>query len=192
MSSSETAIANRALNLLGAARIDTMDSDTPNARAISKVFSGCREEVLQAYDWGFARARALLAVSSVPSPVFEFAYYFQKPGDCLQVRRCQSGDSRDPVAYIEEGQFIASSEEELYLCYTKDVTSTGYFPPLFVTALAYRMAIECCYSVTKSTKLLPELRSGYAFAISEAQRVDSAHQHRVIVKKNDPWTQARI
>lgn len=189
---SETAIANEALNFLGASRIDTLDAAVPNSQAMAKVIVSARETTLQAYDWPFARGRALLeTTTAVPGFDEDYQYAFQKPVDCLQVRACIDPTSEASVEYIEVEALILSNEESLYLRYTKRVTATGLFPALFCTAMAYQMAIRGCYSVTKSAKLLPELRAGYSYALSEAQRVDAVHQSRKRKTRKSPWTLAR-
>lgn len=84
MTQSITAIANRALQLVGATSIANLADNTPEAREVSRAYDACRHAELRAHTWSFAIARAALAADTEP-PTFGARYRYALPADCLRV-----------------------------------------------------------------------------------------------------------
>lgn len=91
--SSEVEIGNLALDAMGArATISSFSESSAEARAISRQYAPCRDEILGAAHWNFARKQVSLTLlrdatatpaGAVPQPwLYEYVY----PSDCIQAR----------------------------------------------------------------------------------------------------------
>lgn len=161
---SEADIANLALGRLriGAFISDLDDSSTP-ARLCSQFFSQCRQEVLQAFPWGFAkRAEALALVSSQTFP--GWTYVYQYPSSCLKVLHVTDENGiRFVKSFYSDREYsqlqllmpwdqalkddnasrvLLSDVPDAWAIYTVDLDNVGTFPPDFVSAFADRLAME--------------------------------------------------
>lgn len=147
---SEVDIANGALIALGK---DTISSLAEN-KEIQSQFAIVRDAVLAAHPWNFAKERASLAADPT-APDFGFARRFQIPANplCLRVWKLDP-DSHGDAKWVREGQNILTDEAApLNIEYISQVTATGLFAPLFVTAfsafLAWRVGPRLQASRTK-------------------------------------------
>jgi len=129
-----------------------------------------RDAVLRAYDWNFAAARASLPALATPPP-FEFSNAYKLPSDCLQVRSVYQGDGCRWK--VEARQLLANWGTSIPITYTKLVTDPTQFDPLFVAALATRIAADICAAVTESTTRAQGLWQVYNQKLQEARRRDA-------------------
>lgn len=190
---SEVEIANKALGYLGAKQIVSLQQEQPNAITCERYFDSVRDEVLQLFDWSFARATATLETTVSPSPDFnpEWNNAFQLPTDFIQDRKVWN--ALEVIIDFEiQGTYVLTNEDTVYLKYTKIIENTGLFSPLFSTAFAYRLAIEIQELVTggKNARLRARLESGLAYALSQAEKMDGRRQNKTDTS-NDSWTNAR-
>jgi len=78
-------IANLSLSRIGTrSSIADLTEDSPEARGFNTVYEQCRDETLEAVDWGFPRARRYLA--DLGTPPVDWQYRYAYPGDCLKIR----------------------------------------------------------------------------------------------------------
>lgn len=194
---SSTSIANRALQMVGAAAILALTDNTPEARAANNCYDACRRAELRAHRWNFARKRALLAPSATP-PAFGYTYSFPLPTDCLYVPLTNDWDSDWEV----EGRAILTNSGNspdsatppdgtvLALAYVADVTDPPLFDPLFCEALAARMAVEMVERLTQSNQKAQDMQGRYKFAIAEASSANAFEQLAQDPPEDD-WIAAR-
>lgn len=122
-----------------------------------------RREILEHFDWSFARRRKALTEVANNSDIWQYAY--TRPSECLKERRIlpaytQPGGSaflgqQLPVAnrsamnagteqggaeFIVENGVIYTNEPEAVLIYTVDVTDTTKYPASFLPALSHLLA----------------------------------------------------
>src|SRR5690606_16046901 len=97
---------------------------------------------------------ALMPVSTV-----NWLYTYQYPTDCLRAMYLTYPGNRRPdekvqpqfkVAYGDGGQVILADVEAAQLAYVVRVEDTGRFPPLFVEALAWKLAAVIAMSITNT------------------------------------------
>lgn len=142
---SEVTICNLALGRLGdRATVSSLSPPEGSAQAqhCAMFYPLARNSTLQDHDWSFARTRATLANLLVDPPE-SWLYGYEKPADCLQPRvllRPGQTDDNDGEVYLLEGTAIYSNTEDVSLRYTQLVTDPNQFSPLFVDALAWRLA----------------------------------------------------
>jgi hypothetical protein len=154
---SKTAICNMALGHLGVgqavANVDTERS--AEANACRTYYDAALEATLAAFAWPFATKIDDLALVEA-DPNDEWAYSYQVPSDCLEMRRLLSGirnDSRDTrvpyrIAHGTTGQVIFTDLENAQAEYTVRVTDTNRFASLFALALSFRLASYIAPKVT--------------------------------------------
>lgn len=175
--SSKVEICNLALTKLGAARITSLDDDSKQARALSSIFDATRDAELALHPWSFAIIRASLPASST-APAFEWQRAFPLPADCLHL--VQVGDSfsfydSDTAGAgfdVEGGAVLTDAVSPLLVRYVYRVTNSGLFPPLFVQALACRLALELSEELTQNVSKREAAAMAYREAIREAKRAN--------------------
>lgn len=146
---SPTEICNMSLGRIGAVRINSYDSDgSPNAIHCRLHFWQSMFFVMKSFDWPFARARAELSAHT-STPAFEWDYQYLLPSDFLSMRKNYTeSPSEWPDLRCEiEGDYLMTNDSEVDLKYTKKVTDTAKFDPMF---------IEVAY-LHLTTKLVPPI-----------------------------------
>lgn len=138
-------ICNLALSHFGQdASIDAIEppDGSTEAEHAARFYPIALNELLEEFDWSFARKRATLA--EVANDRDDVAYRYARPADCLKERRLlpdgYSDDQNDGAVYQREGDYIYSDEALATLVYTRLLTDTTKFSPLFVIALSWRLA----------------------------------------------------
>lgn len=185
---SEIEICNLALSYLGQAPITNLLSPqnaTEQLCAINYPFS--RDAILESHDWSFAVARLALTTPDPSTPNWGFNYQFQLPTDVLRVIWC--GDNQNEKEYAQfdwrvEQRFIVTDANPVWIRYVRKVTDTTQYSPLFVQALACRLAMEMCVSITENVALYQRLTAMYGIKLSEAVANDGMQGRSEKIKQN--------
>jgi hypothetical protein len=186
---SVVSICNRALDLLKADPIVSLDETQEAARLCKRNFEPVRDAVLRAYPWNAAETRASLAALSDP-PAWGYDNQFQLPSDCLRVLRLENEDSG--ASYKIEGRRIVTDEEApLNILYLRRVEDPAEFDPLLADAIAARLAADLAYPLTGSTALAQAMLAAYQAKIAEA-RVCDAQEGTPDAFQADDWLESRI
>lgn len=172
-------ICNIALSRIGqSTRIDSLDEQSLAAELCTLHYDECRQQVLRDFDWPFAEARVYLA--DIGSPPVNWQYRYRYPTDCLKARRITipgtetpQADQRIPyqIVYAAGGRAIVTNQEQAELAYTVDVEETGYFDPLFVGALAWKLAAELAMGLQARPENYQAAQQNYQIELSKAQAV---------------------
>jgi hypothetical protein len=156
-------ICNLALSHFGQdASIDAISPPDGSAEAehAARFYPIALNELLQEFDWTFARKRTTLA--ELENDRTDFAYRFARPADCLIERRLlpdgYADDQNDGVVYQREGDSIYSDEPIVTLVYTRTLTDTTKFSPLFVIALSWRLGSYIVGPVLKDPSGATQMR----------------------------------
>lgn len=191
---SEVSICNRALRLLRVQPISSLDEDGEAAGWCAETYGDARDALIAEYPWNFATRRAALPALA-EAPTWGFARAFQLPGDperCLRVLRLEGEPEEEVLPYQVEGRRIVSDEAAplriLYLARVVDPTS---FPPLFVEALAARLAAEGAFHFTGSTSREAQLNELYDRKLALARRFD-AQEGTAPGIVADEWLRSRL
>lgn len=181
--SNDTAIANRALTKIGETRLLGLGDDTNAGRTLNSMFTHVRDAELRRHRWKFAIKRdSLLALATAPA--WGYAYQFPLPNDYLAL--VQVNDFYIRPASKDKGPWTVERSSDgsgtvllsdlaapLYVRYISRVTNAGLFDPLFVEALACKLAYEACEALTQSSTKKKDCADAYRFALDEAARVDA-------------------
>ncbi|MGV6475352.1 hypothetical protein [Azotobacter vinelandii] len=186
--SSVVEICNMALSRIGNSdRIDALDEDTAQAEQCSLFYETTRDFVLRDFHWGFATAFVSLAeVSANPDP--EYPYAYAMPTDCLKARRIvgnvlpesfwpcvNEGWARPVIKPIpfrvingSSNSLIATTISPATLEYTKKIESSELFDPMFVSALAWRLASQIAPALSNNAGIAQTCDAQYQLEIARA------------------------
>lgn len=189
MATSNVAIANRALQKLGAERIESLTQDDPNARSMNAAFEIVRDAELRRYRWSFAIKRASIAADSSDTLWGGWNRY-TLPNDFLMlIRDDETGQAPD---WRVEGLFIITADASpLEIRYVARIEDPTFFDALFIEAFASKLAVETCQEITQSTSKKESAKSDYAFAINEATRLGAIEKPAEEFPE-DSWLNARL
>lgn len=188
MATSETAIANGALQRLGARRIESLTQNHPNARTMAAAFARTRDALLRRYDWNFAIARDSIAADG-DGPTWGSWNRYALPADFIRLIR--DDESGGAVDWKIEGQYILSADAApIEIRYISRVEDPNAFDALFIEALECKLALTCCEEVTQSTAKMQGLTEAYKDAIFEAKRAGAIEKPAQEFPE-DSWLTAR-
>ncbi len=189
--SSVVEIANMALSRIGVSqRIDDLTEASLQAEQCTTFYEHSRDFVLRAdCDWGFATAYSVLARVEVnPSP--EFLYAYAVPVDCLRIRRLvnkafpvvdfpycydqasvlwQRMQAQFRVINGSSNRLIATNAEEVTLEYTLKIDNPELFDPVFVSALAWKLASNIAPALSRDPGIAGSCESQYQAEIMRAR-----------------------
>lgn len=187
---SETDIANLALQRLGVKRITDLTEDSVPAREMNFAYPFTRDAELRDNVWGFAVKRFRLAADST-APEWGRANSFTLPADFLALAPKYPEDL-DPARdwLIENGKILTDDSAPLDGRYVARITDAGLFDPLFVQALASRLAFDLCEKITQSTVRLEALAQRYQSDIRRARHRNAIEKPTPLIQ-NPSWIQVR-
>lgn len=151
MSISKTDILNKALTLVGAAPITSIDDDSNNARVMSRVYETALRSVLSECKWNFATKRVNLSVLADTMSWYDTGetIVYQKPTDMIQIYGCNP-----PTAvWREEGDYIVSDSSELGLRYVYYLDDPTKYSTAFIDALIDKLCADIAYQIVNSQSL---------------------------------------
>jgi hypothetical protein len=195
MATSSVAIANRALQKLGARRIESLTQDHPNARSMSAAYATVRDAELRRYTWGFATRRA-----SLPADGEQTAWgqlnRFSVPDDYIRlIRDDETGQRTDwKIEGGDEGEgvFIVTADgAPLDIKYVARVEDVNSYDALFVEAFACKLALETCEEITQSTSKKGSISADYDKAIADAKKFGAIEKDAQEFPEDD-WVNARL
>lgn len=183
---SKVEICNLTSQRLGVGPVTTIPGETPQGKAYNSVYDLLRQSELRKHPWNFAISRTTLAADTI-KPAFDWDNRFLLPSDCLKVLKRE----QEVSDWVIEGGYIYSNNSIEYLRYVSDVTDTGRFDPLFVTALSALMAAELCKSLVDSNTDKRIFIEEYKMAIREAKKAN-AIENKAYNFPTDSWITARL
>ncbi len=176
----EVRIANLALMRVGVTHlIESLDEATTEARACKAAYVPARDEVLASHRWKFATRRAQLA--RIPDlEVKGWRGAFALPADFLAdvdewagTRTPSAGQrARYALEHGPDGMVLLSDDDSPELRYVARVSNAIRYPPLFVEAMAWRLACDLVLALPVKPHLGPMCFQRYQVALSTAIAAD--------------------
>lgn len=194
--SSVVSICNLALSNLGKDNISDLSEPTAEARSCNQFYAHVRDTLLQVYPWRFAgRTESLAEVANAKPGRWRYAY--RRPVECLKVRivrpEYSTGDPRpdDPqTPYDIEGDTIYCDLSPAFLRYTFRLVDPVKFPPLFVEALSWHLAVRLAMPLTRDPKvradayqLATSTQASAAAADANEVRETSDHESDLVAER---------
>lgn len=184
----EVSLCNLALSHLGdRAGVSSINPPDSSAQAqhCAQFYPIARDATLADYNWSFARHRATLAELLVePPPTWGFGYVL--PTDYLVARAIvMPGQTNDDGSedYEIEGETLYTNVEAAVLKYTRRISDPNRFSPLFVDALAWRLASYLAGPVLKGDTGRAAAQASLQFydrLIAKARVVDANQGHYTV------------
>ena len=189
----EAQVCNLALMRVGQREfIDSLDEATVQAEMCSAAFGPARDELLERAPWPFAMRRALLGqlVAPTTGPDFgEWAYRYSLPSDCVAPRFIYTGSTMTPpdkrIPFVIEldsdtgaNFLLLTNQPSAQLAYTAQVTNPGLWSPMFVQAMAWRVALDLILSLPVKPQLARQVedKANRAIAAALASQLNQAQE----------------
>ena len=173
---SEIEICNLALSRIGQTQpIASFTEQSKAAEVCAQAYEFCRDLVLQDHMWPFATSWKVLAQMTDPPTNWGFRYSY--PADCLDLRYLVIPGMRNPSAdeypvfeiQLYNGQkTVITDTRDAQAVYTAGVTDPTLFSPMFVNALAWRLAQEIAMPMAVDPNMMDNARQMSAATVSEA------------------------
>lgn len=165
---SEVEICNIALSNIRAGSINSLTEGSLQAQQCKLKYGILRDRCLREIPWGFNRK--IKALAPVTTEIFNWAYAYQYPIDCLKIHRLMGSyeeissgatdyisqqldanvlslkDTRTQIPYevfnFDDKKTIGADQPELRINYAAKVTDPNLFSDDFVMALSHLLASE--------------------------------------------------
>lgn len=190
MAISTVSICNRALDLLGADPITSLEDGSKAANLCQRNFEPSADSVLRLYPWNAALRRARLPALSEP-PAWGYRYQYQlpqgpEPAFCLRLLEIDNGSDYR----IEGRRVLADYAAPLDILYIGRVTDTATFDPLLAEAVAAKLAVYLAGNLTESGSRIEAARSYLRDILAQAKAIDTQEGGAASLVV-DAWLQAR-
>jgi len=190
MTISTVSICNRALDLLGADPITSLEDGSKAANLCQRNFEPSADSVLRLYPWNAALRRARLPALS-ETPAWGYRYQYQlpqgpEPALCLRLLEVDSGtDYR-----VEGRRVLADYAAPLDILYIGRIIDSANYDPLLAEAIAAKLAVHLAGNLTESASRIEAARDYLRGILAEAKATD-AQEGGVSDLIVDAWLAAR-
>lgn len=169
-------IANQALFLLGAGRIDAMSDGSTNAVVCNQFYDVTKDEVLSSYEWTCALYRTRLAsVSGDHYSTWDYRYRLPVDPYCYRVVCLLDGEEYTDMPYepwYKEGKYIYTNTSPCFIKYLGRVEDENDLDLNVVTCLVYALAAKIATKVVEDQKKAASMTQLYAMKRAEAISLD--------------------
>ncbi|MEE9598142.1 MAG: hypothetical protein V3V96_15330 [Acidiferrobacterales bacterium] len=190
---SKTRIANMALSHIGAGHtIEDLDGEvSEEASAVRLWYDYSRLQVLQAFNWGFARTRTTLTTHAEDPPSGVWDYRYQYPDHCAAIRAIENpagtvvltqvGDANEgnAIPYTVEldatrtNKTVLTNLAEASVVFTWDLEQENLFSPMFVSTLSHLLAHYIAFTITGKLSVQDRQLRIYSAMIGAAPAADA-------------------
>lgn len=178
MASSKADICRKALSLLKTTKtLANLEQPTDELEiACDRWFDTCREQMLSAFNWTFAKSR-FIAPQNSETPLFDYTKQFVLPSDFLQLESIYLGEyiTKEEIDFRIEGRNLLINTEDatLNIVYIKNLDQTELYPEYFVNALVTYLALNLSNEINASDTDLQRLKSWHDNSLIVAKSQDS-------------------
>lgn len=160
-------VVNKALIFIGESPVDSIDSDEKGVQLSRVIWNSTRDAVLRAGLWHFARKQATLALAD-EKPIVDWTHILELPDDYIRMVRTE-----EDVKYEIYGNRVYSHDQVFRCVYISRVEEVGKWDPLFVDAMAMKLAYQLALPITDNRALMADAEALYMKYVSRARTVDS-------------------
>lgn len=182
----KTDILNKALTLIGAAPVTSIDDSTNNARVLARVYETSLRSVLYECKWNFATKRTLLSASTYTPEWYDTGenQIYTRPTDVVRI----FGAHDQYATWREEGDYIFSDTSNLGIRYVYFNDSPNTYPAYFIDALVDRLCADIAYMVVNSSSLAEKYKSLYENVTLPKAMAANSQVGTQQVLQDDAWT----
>ena len=189
MAISRTEIVNKALTLVGANPIVSIDDDTQNARVVNRVYEISLKSILSETAWTFALRRKLLAQVADTLEWYDpgETYVYQRPNEYIRIFRANNPNT----IWREAGEFVISDVSDLGVEYVHYLNTPSKYPPSFVEAFVDKLCSDIAFMILNSKSVAETFLEKYekvslSKALAENAQIGTPHY-----QKDDAWELAK-
>lgn len=162
--------------------LDTIGDDTAAGQAAGDFYQPTVREVLGAYRWPFAKRISIptsIVETTLDTPVVPdlWAFAFPYPDDCIDFHgvwpmvRYPTEDQKVEHDLFNDpglGRLIVCDVETPTFLFTANIDDTAQYPPTFVEALSWKLAVKFALSIRKDRAMAKDCMSAYQEALTRA------------------------
>jgi hypothetical protein len=197
-------IANMALSHIGAkvtlAAFPTAASTGIINQSVLLWYDASRRQILEAYDWSFARKKTVAALAAHADDPDEglWAYRFDPPSDALAIRRIVNPTNVGSNAIPYENEIsetsgtmsVQTNVEETKVVYTFDQEDPTLYSEFFTEALSHLLAANISFPITRKRSLKGDHLGLYRQLLPTAAAFD-ANERQEDEPRDAPWIRDR-
>jgi hypothetical protein len=187
MARSQLTIANRALDIVGASNIVSINQNSKSARKIKNAYDPILEDLLFKHNWSFAIKRIQLAQLS-DAPLFGYTHAYQLPSDYIRLIECNPPNLQHKV---EAGNTLLIDSNSCQIRYVSKITDPNAFTPEFAELFAKTLAAQVAYSITQSRTKEADLEDKAVKYFRWATSNDSKASGSAQKPQDDVWMISR-
>lgn len=181
-------IMNKALSILGANKMRTLEDKTLEASAANEVYRSSLDSILSETDWTFATKRKLLELSEQKQPAWGEGKYYELPADLIKIIDVMNRN----VAWQREGNYIFTPASEFGLVYVARCIDPTEYPPYFTDAFVYKLAADMCYLITNSAEKTNGLLMIYRGEYLPIAKTKNAREKSSPVIEDSHWVNSTL
>lgn len=184
-------IANVALRLLGAKRIESLTQNVERARIMNDAMPTVLKDEQRAHPWSFTIKRAEIAADAT-APDFGRSYSYTLPSDYLALAPPYAEDEDNERDWLIEAdrKILTDDGAPLEVRYVAYITDPNKMDACFIEACGARLAQDTCEAITQSNTKLVNLERHYQQWIARARKANAIE--RVPAKNpEDRWLSCR-
>lgn len=213
MTLSQTAICNMALSRIGSGTtIMSINDNNVAARTCLRFWDHVVDETLQGRPWNFAQRYETLALVE-ENPNCKWAYSYRYPVNFIKLDQVEpsatstAGYGTDPyVRYTDyprltnripftissdnAGRLVFTNLQDAVCFGTYRVTDVALWDPMFVDALAWRLAVDLALPLSDKREMYSLAFQRYQLAVAQAHAA-SANEGAPDEEPNGTWLEAR-
>jgi hypothetical protein len=173
-------ICNMALDHVGTrSTIEAITEESTEAKKCNLWYDYSRLQVLEDFNWNFARKRLTMAAHGDDPPSGIWTYRYQYPADCVKIREVEHANGIDSppfeVEMSEDGtKSVLTNAEDAILVYTFDQTTPEFFSSKFVDALSWKLAAHIAFSLTGKRAIVQDALRTYEVVLRSAMAANAS------------------
>lgn len=189
MAITKTELVNKALTLVGANPVVSLDDDTNNARVVNRVYEISLKSILSECKWNFCTKRALLSILTDTLSWYDTGetIVYQKPTDMIRIFGTNDADAK----WREEGDYIISDTTSLGVRYTYYLDTPAKYPPAFIEAFIDKLCSDIAYMIVNSQTLGDKYYKLYTESSLPKAMSNDAQTGVQQAMKDDAWELAK-
>lgn len=163
-------ICNLALAKLSADPLSSISSPSkPNEKLFAFLYPHHKDAELRKHRWLFSLQGFTLTPTGLPivNDTDGTLYRYTMPGSAIRAVR-----TKDTTWQVRGRELLDVSSTHISARFVMNV-GEDQFDPLFIEALAAKLAIEACYKITQSNDKKADLKDDYRRAIDDAKRANA-------------------
>lgn len=190
MAISRTELCNKALTLVGANPIVSIDDDNQNARVINRVYELSLKSILSEAPWVFALRRALMAQSTDTLAWYDTNenYLYVRPNDVIRVFRT---NDRDAI-WRQQGDYIISDTSGLGVEYVYFDNTPSTYTASFTEAFVDKLCSDIAFMILNSKTVAETFLEKYEKVSLSKALAENAQIGTPITMQDDAWDLAKF